>query len=205
MIKLGVDLIADIEDNTKQARLCRQQYATLLGCVLEDAPWSFAMKRIVLNQNTDEPVFGDYRSFTLPDDLARIVSVQNDYRARSIYYKREGKNIITNDPSSTSDPVDPSNKVYKIYLKFVSKAMPDTLYSERFKEAVATKIAADLAYPMVQSAQLKGQLLQQYQVYVQDTRTSDSQQQSADSLRAEYFDNARRGSRYEVHLNSDNL
>ena len=82
--ELGGQLIADFDtDTTPVANLCRLYYPLSLKTLLEDMPYTFAMKRVNLVAHVIDPSNNLYAyRFQLPDDFIQIVEVedQQDYR-----------------------------------------------------------------------------------------------------------------------------
>ncbi len=86
---IGEYRIAEGDTTSKQAILCIRYYTGSQNEVLEDHPWNFAKKDVILYEDTDRPVFGYDRKYTPPTDYARILTVDNSIGA-DVSKKQQG-------------------------------------------------------------------------------------------------------------------
>lgn len=191
LIKLGQEPVTNLLEDNKRARECNIRYPMLLEDCLRDHPWNFAIKREVISKSTDTLPFGEGDLYDIPLDCVRVLKLSG-FRDSRPRYKIEGSKII-----SYSDTEGGS-----INLVYVSKNIPENLFDSKFKEAVATKLAAELCYSLTQSTTLKQTLLSEYMQYLQDARSVSSQEVSPDDFRFDYFDNARRVG-HEIYRDPD--
>lgn len=183
LIKLGADLINDLTDNTKEARLCNHQYPRIVRAILRSAPWSFAVKRASLTPIVTTLEFGSENVFQLPADCVKVWKLYEDTTSK---YKIEGRYLL-------SDDIDTAEIFY------ISKGVSPSDYDDCFSEAVSCALAADLAYPLTQSDALKQGLLQQAEFYINQARSYNSQEGTPDNFTFDGFLNARLGGgAYEV-------
>ncbi len=71
-----------VEDTTasralKQNQLCIRYFEQAQDTTLRAHPWNEAKKRVIIAQDSDKPVFGYDRSYTLPTGSLRILSVND--------------------------------------------------------------------------------------------------------------------------------
>ena len=82
--ELGGQLITDYDtDTTPVANLCRLYYPLSLKTLLEDMPYTFAMKRVNLTAHLIDPSGNEYAyRFQLPEGFVQMAEVedQQDYR-----------------------------------------------------------------------------------------------------------------------------
>lgn len=74
---IGEYRVAEGDTTSKQAILCIRYYTESQNEVLEDHPWNFAKKDVILYEYTDIPIFGYDRKYATPSDYARILTVDN--------------------------------------------------------------------------------------------------------------------------------
>lgn len=177
LIKLGADLISDLTDNSKEARLCNHQYPRVLKAILRSAPWSFAIKRASLTPIVASLEFGSENVFQLPVDCVKVWKLYDD---RTSKYRIEGRRLLSDDLTTAE-------------IFYVSKGATPADYDDCFVEAVACALAADLAYPMTQSQALSQGLLQQADFYINQARSYNSQEGTPEDFVFDTFLNARMG------------
>jgi len=179
MIKLGADPFNSLTDDTKEARLCNHQYHKVRDAVLRSAPWTFATRRATLPKLAQTLEFGDGYMFQLPADCLRVWKLYDaDPQAR---YTIEEDKLITN--------LD----VCQIF--YVTDQTDVTKYSADFKESLACQLAADLAFSITQSANLKAGLIQESELWMGRARSTASQEVTPDNFKFDEFLNSRRGGR----------
>ena len=174
LLKIGAQRIASLDENNKRAISCKEQYEKNRDDVLRSHPWNFALKRVALSLLTTTPAFGFDYEFQLPTDCLRVISI--DPRVK---HSIEGRKLLADETS--------------ISMLYISKITDTNLYDPNFVEALALRLASDLAYPLVQSVNLKQELLKEYQEFIRDARTFSAQEGSADDFMEDYFLNARIG------------
>lgn len=145
LIKLGASTIMSLSDGSKNANLCNAQYERLRDDLLRAHGWNFATLRRTLAQLTEPPEFGFQHAYQLPSDWLRTVSVHdNSAGAGAVRYRIEGRKLLSDAP--------------RIYLRYVRQATDPNEMDAAFREALAWKIAADLAIPIVQSSTTREQM-----------------------------------------------
>lgn len=74
---IGEYEVSEGDTTSKQAKLCIRYYTESQNEVLEDHPWNFAKKDVILYEYSDRPIFGYDRKYTKPSDCARVLTVDN--------------------------------------------------------------------------------------------------------------------------------
>ncbi len=179
LIKLGVEPIFSLDDNTKAARLCKRQYPILRDDVLRAHPWNFAIARVELASTGNEPVFEFSNEFLLPQDMLRILKTDLNLQPAII----ESPWAIENNPVTGTKVLVANDSSVKIM--YIRKITDVQKFDANFVETLATRIAADLAYPLVQSVSLAGQMFQLYDQQLRTARSFDAQEQSLQQVDAD--------------------
>lgn len=174
LLKCGADRIASLTENSKPARLCKEQYAKMRDEVLVGHPWKFAIKRVELAQVEATPAFGYDYNYALPTDCLRVLP---DPEYDDLEYKIEGQYLLTNDPEFS--------------IKYISQVTEAGYFPPLFAEALACRLAADLAYPLAQSNTLMDAMMKAYQFQLKTARSVDSQQGTPPDLVSDQWRNAR--------------
>ena len=176
LLKIGVERINSFTDTSKAARLCKEQFGKIRDELLESHYWNFAMKRVTLALLPDPPLFDYDFAHQLPADCVRVRKTINDER-----FVIEGRQLL-----SDSKVID---------IQYISSDTNASEYSKSFSEALAYRLAADLAYPLVQSLSLTDKMDQKALRWLKDARGVDGQEGHLDSLQADVWTGSRRAGR----------
>lgn len=182
MIKLGAEPIQSLTEDTKEARLCRLQYPKIRDAILRSAPWSFALKRVVLSPVSGSLEFGEQNRFQLPQDCVKFVKMydESDYPS-TIQYSIEGDFLICNEET--------------VRGWYVTNTVEPEKYDPNFREAVSHALAADLCYAIIQSNNMQQVLRDGAKFYLDEARSYNSQEITPENFVFDEFVNARRGGR----------
>lgn len=161
LIKLGADTITALTDDSAEARAANAQYEKLRDEVLRAHPWNFAVARARLARLAEAPPFGFAWQYQLPSDCLRVLLLNDGIPA----YEVEGRRILTDEESAEL-----------VYLRQVTD--PNE-YDALFREALAYRVAADLAYPLANSTTLAGAMMQLYREALALARAVDGQESGA--------------------------
>jgi hypothetical protein len=172
LIKLGCERISSLTEDNKRARLCDEQFEKIRDLVLRSHTWNFAIKRVELAALTSTPTFEWSFEYNLPTDYLASIEV---YPNRP--YAIENFKILSD------------SEIVK--LKYIYKCVDYYKYDTSFVEALALRLAADLAYPLIQSTQREQELLSVYEKYVADARSRSSQEKTPEKNIGDTFLNAR--------------
>lgn len=164
LIKLGAARISSFSDDSQEARLCNEQYEKIRDAALKSHLWNFAIRRVVLNKLTTTPAFGFSNEFQLPVDCLKVIHMED----RDVPFKIEGRKLLTDNAESK--------------ILYISKITDTSLWDVEFAEYLAHKIAAELAYPLVQSVSLATQMNRLADLVLKDVRSSDAQEGTPDDL-----------------------
>jgi len=176
LIKLGVDqFINSLSDNTKAARLCNEQYPKLRDEVLESHYWNFAMKRAELSLVVGSPLYGWTYKYQLPADCLRV---------KELHVPED--EFIVEDGFLLTD-------ISGVKILYVYRNEDTSKYTPVFKELLASRIAMDLSYPIVQSVSLGDRLEKKYLRKLADARSLDAQEGFNNRLMQDTFLDSRRG------------
>jgi hypothetical protein len=141
---LAGNLIISIDDDINEARLCKANYELSRDAVLETIAWTFATKRYALTPEVAAPAWGYNYQFTIPADIITLLDVtansDTPNGANDLDWRREG-NLILCDAS-------------KVYVKATFKQIDPARYPPNFVQAVAARLATEIAIPLTESSEL---------------------------------------------------
>lgn len=162
LLLLGASPLTSPDDEGDHATLCRNFYPTTRDAVLRGYPWKCALYRQQLGRDASPPTFGyDYR-YPLPVDpyCLRVVSAEPSTAEWIV----EGRYLYSNSAS--------------ISILYVRRIEDPGLFDALCMEAIATRLAAQLAYPITGSATKAMELLQLYAAKVSEARGIDRVEQN---------------------------
>lgn len=180
LVKLGVEPIASLTENSKPAKLCKSQYPLMRDKLLRSHYWNFAIKRVELAGTVASPLFEFDYQYQIPADCLRVIYDQE----KDIPFKEEGDKLLSN--------------LSTITIKYVSRVTTVGLYDANFVDALAYMLALDLTYALNQSKGLRDRLEVALKKELRDSKAIDGQADHQDQLQSDVFLNARVGN----HLGS---
>jgi hypothetical protein len=179
---LGGNLIISLNDPSTEAKLCKANYEILRDSVLEGADWSFAMTRRVLTPEAVVPAWGYSSQFTIPGSVLRIIYCGNSARLEEddpvADWQREGQTIVANAGT--------------IYMRGILRVTDPAMFSSLFAQALAARIAMDLAIPITNSRSMMSDMATMYGRKMGEAVSQDSKQGRTRVLRAPGMIAARR-------------
>lgn len=168
------DPLASLADTGKAARLCALHYEPTRDAVLRAHPWNFAVKRAELPALEAAPVWGHARAFQLPADLLRVLELEDS----GAEYRVEGRTIATDAGAP-------------LRLEYLARVTDPGLFDALFIDALAARLAAELAVPLTDNAQLAETMSALYQAKLAEARTTDAMEGTPRGLDADAWLNAR--------------
>ena len=120
---------------TKTETLCANWYDQSRKSCLRMHTWNFAMKRVLLAQDTTAPVFGYSQRYLLPSDYIRVAEIGecNDYRDYAI---EAGYLLLT------------VNQTGSLKFRYVFNQETVATFDPLFTDLLALELALNLAYPL---------------------------------------------------------
>lgn len=159
LAKIGAERILSLSDDSKAARLCKQQFTPIFNEVLRSHPWNFAIKRVELAKTINTPAFEFTSEFQLPNDCLRVIGTN---LLNEDQYSIEGDKVLTNTDA--------------LKIRYLSSDIQVGLVDENFAEAMSMRMAADLAYSIKQSIPLGQAWMQAFRLFVGEAKSYDAQE-----------------------------
>ena len=190
----------DPPEGSAQADHCARFFPVALGYMLEQRPWSFAIRRVTLAQLAEDvDPAGWLFAYSHPSDCARVLSVtapdDKYYQCPKDFIveanpRREGARIILTDQEQA-------------VCRYVHNCDGIEMFPEQFSQALATYLAFLLAGPLLagQTGMTVAQkMLQLHQVALTKAMEFDAQQsRHAYDAKARQFNRYYRGARHHHH------
>ena len=165
LTNLGEDTIGSLSDDIKAARLINRRYAPIRDAVLRAHPWNCAMARARLPSAETPATWGSTNSFHLPAHCLRVLRLDD----RTTAWKVEGRKLF-------ADAVAPPTI---LYIRQIDD--PDQ-FDTLLVEAIAARLAADLAHPLTQSTTMIQVMWDLYRQKLIEARQVDGQEGAGDAL-----------------------
>lgn len=150
LILIGQEPVMTLDDTSKQARLCKRLYNSVVEALLRQYPWTFAIRRAILSRDLEVPVFGFKYQYTIPADCLRIVDMRSTDCKYDVFQPWEvavEKGKILTDYSI-------------VYLRYVSSIEDPNLFDTQFREVLAYTLAGKLCQALTADQDLLGKLKQ---------------------------------------------
>ena len=159
---VGAPLINSIDDANTGARLCKANFAIVRDAVLEERPWSFAVQRKAYTREIATPAFGYSYQYLLGSEVLRVIEAY-ETDPGDLDYAVENRRILC-------DAAD------GIYARVLVRVEDLALWSPSFTAAVAYRLAALLAVPLVDNRTLQADQWQLYAKQLSLAGTLDGMQ-----------------------------
>jgi len=170
---LGEARIQNLNDNNSRARACNARINDVITSILRMHVWNSALERKQLT-SVGTPLFGYNYIYQLPADCIRVVEVNPISR-----YQVEKKNILSNESTLNilyvAEPTDLNNL--------------DSLLAE----AIAMKLAVEIAETLTSKQGLKAELMQKYVIALQEARAANSHDKTPEHRERSSYLDAKRG------------
>lgn len=168
-------VLATLDDQTKEGRVCKNNYDLSRQAVLRSHPWNFAIARASLSLLTVAPVFGYANAFQLPVDCLRALSVDDTDKV----FRIEGRTLVTDES--------------QVDLRYVRDEQDTSKFDALFVQVLAQHLAWRIAYTITQSNDRVVEIGKQLDEIMPKARFVDATEDSVTQLVADEYTNARIG------------
>jgi hypothetical protein len=159
--KLGAKSIISLTEDSRNARACNTAFEPVKLAELRAHPWNFAIKRAELAADATAPEWGRANSFTLPSDFVGMAPDYPEDNANDKDWQLEGKKILTNDSAP-------------IYIRYKYNVTDPNEMDSLFREALACRLAAELAEALTQSNVKKSDLKADYKDVISEAKKQNA-------------------------------
>jgi hypothetical protein len=152
-------------DESERAQLVTQRLFDVVDAVLEDHPWNCAMTRVSLPAMAEAPAFDWDFQYVLPTDpwCLRVWRVGTEGNWRSHRWTVEGRRLLTD-----YSPPAP--------LLYIRRVVNVAEMSAHVREAIAARLAAELAMKISESGTKAEQMQRLYEKKMAAARAVDGQE-----------------------------
>lgn len=161
---LGGTLITSLDDESTEAELCKANYDILRDMLLEGHDWTFAKSRYYLTPTVETPAFGYSAQFLIPANVLRIIQpIGTGTTSNLTEYEIEGEYILANADA--------------LYVRAISSIINPQQFSLLFAEALAARLASEIARPLTHSASLAKEMWSLFSIKLSEAVASDGMQE----------------------------
>lgn len=174
LLKVGAELISSLDDGTRASDTCKTLYPVLRDEVMRCAPWRFALQQIVLGvPSGTAPAFGYSAAYDIPANVLRVWQVDTSQ------WTEVGNQILCDKPDG-------------INTLSITQNTDPTSYDAQFAEALAWRLAMEIALALVQSVQLKKEMEKGYDKSLALARSSNAVIGTPERLIADFWSGSRK-------------
>ena len=178
LTKLGVARIISLADDNEQARAVSSMINLVIDSELRAYTWNFSIKRTQLAELASAPEFDWRHQYQLPSDCLRVLWAGDFYpgpnladfsNGGSTEYEVEGRVIMSNTGS-------------QLKIRYVSRVTDPTIFDPLFAEALACKLAVELAESMTGSGTSRQLAWEEYQRAIFKAIRSDAIERPSEAV-----------------------
>ena len=178
--KLGANPIATFLDGTTEANLCGLQYPILRDAVLAARAWTFATTRLQITSGIPpDPIPSGWGyAYLVPNDSLRIIQayVPNPAGAVIQYIDTQFDAIYTQIDWERLIDYLYTNQGPTIWVKYIRRVTDTSKFDPNFIEALATRIAMELAIPITNNPALLDGYTKLYSAKIIEATSTEGQQ-----------------------------
>lgn len=163
---IGASNIISLTEDSKAGRVCNQRYEFVRDAVFRAHPWNPLVRRAEVAADTDTPAFEFAYQHSLPADpyCLRVLRPQDP----DTVYKVEGRKILSD--------LTPFKFLY------IARVTDPNEYDLLMIETIAARLAADIAYALVNSASLARDMQASYETKLSEARFVDATEGTPDNV-----------------------
>lgn len=177
IVELGEELALSEDDATEQAEKANEIFDEVLEEVLAEHPWKFAIKRVQLMPQDEDPAYGEYHIFQVPGDCVTALKNNPKDLDESEFLIEADKILVSKDSYYNED------SGVKFNFRYISSIMKYGVMPQSFAKAVSLGIAESLAYDFTGSASASGNMTQKYQMAIRRAKSHQSKMASGDTVK----------------------
>lgn len=163
LLRLGHDrTIADLEEQSAEAGYLRTFWDSTRRAVLRSHAWNFAVRTVALAALSETSDEWDY-VYSLPAKALRVLEIVNVYSKAPesrIPYEIRAKKVYTDQESAV--------------LKYVEDISDENLFDSEFVDALAYRLAAEIAGPLTQDMSRQGRMFELYRLLIEEAKAGDA-------------------------------
>lgn len=186
--RIGRDRIISLDSNNEESRQCKMYYDMCRQSLLKDYDWGFA-KRIDQMAQVDFKHFGWQYVYAYPSGCLQILRIYNNNGESLVHNSDEDDEWDIFNMSGSSQAV--ACNVDMAMVEYIIDVRDSGVYSAQFCDALAWRIAAEIAMQLTGDANLRGQSWQFYEMTVRKVKTNTARERNVDKRNINKYIKAR--------------
>lgn len=182
---IGASNISALDENSKAARLVNQRYESIRDAVFRSHPWNCLIRRAELGQESQAPIFGYAYQYTLPTDpfCLRVLEFSNG----SLSYPQDNMTNNSGGPVFMIEGRKLLTDEGTARIKYVGRVTDPQQYDSLLIEALAARLAAEIAYAVTGSTSVSQLADALYRDKLREARFVDATEGAPQKLEASDF------------------
>lgn len=163
---LGAASITSLDDDADRAAKIKAGLPFARDAVLRQYPWNCATRRAILPALAQAPAYEFARAFQLPVDCLRVIALDGDVRY-GVKWRVEGRALLTDAEAP-------------LRVRYIAQVTDAATLDPLLADAIAARLAADLAYAITQNAGLAEKMTRLAEARAIEARRIDAVEASQD-------------------------
>ena len=170
LLLLGANTITSFTDNDSNAVLVNRFFPSERDAVLRSHRWNCAITTKNLASLAETPLMDWAYKFTLPTDpyCLRILDVRTVTGDIKLEHEIQGRQLLTEEAA--------------VDITYVQRLEDISQFDSLLYQALVFRMAWKLAFPIMRSHTVMGQMGQMYEAVVREARTIDSQEGTPETI-----------------------
>ncbi|GJM01964.1 MAG: hypothetical protein DHS20C08_04650 [Rhodomicrobium sp.] len=131
LTRIGANEISSLDQESKEARVCKANFEYLRDDVNSAHAWGFALKLGTLAQSASSPEWGATYQYAIPTDLLGFITSKGEIQGLEEPYRIVGDYIVTNAAT--------------VQIEYVSRVENLNKWTPQAREALISRMQAELA------------------------------------------------------------
>jgi len=174
---VGAYSIGAIDERSMEARVCMQHYDTCRDETLRSFPWAFATKTVPLALASGVSYPNWEYAYALPADCLRAIRLV--YEGMDLHPEEEEPFTLMSGATGTTTYL--LADLEQAWLEYTAKALDPTVYDSQFVTALSYRLASAIATALSANDSKRRELMQFFQLAVQEAKTSSANEGNKDN------------------------
>lgn len=173
LTRLAVRHITTIDDASEPARQAKLVWGMIRQSVLRDHPWGFALKSVELTAAEGASVPGWSYAYLYPSDCLKVVKL---YSESDTVSAQNYKKTAISGAEGADDYIVLACNTNGAIIDYIADIDKPALFDSMFIDALALRLAAELAKPLTGDNSKRQAMLQEYFLALDAAKVDDAKE-----------------------------